>query len=103
MVVVLRPIFFPFALAFCMPLRTLALMIANSSSAKTALIWMNAWLMGSICPFRQSTVILPTMMSLSFLLLMTSTISQSCCVLLVKRLTSSVMMVSPSVAALRSI
>ena len=50
MVVCLRPMVFPFALAFVMPERTLVLIMANSSSANTADICMNAWLIGSIWP-----------------------------------------------------
>lgn len=55
--------------------------------------------MGSICPFRQSTVMLPRMTRQRCLCFTSSMISQSCWVLLLRRLTSVQMSVSPSLAA----
>ena len=55
------PIFAPLALAFAIPDLTLSRMIRNSNSANTPLIWIKAFVIGSICPLEQSTQMLPTM------------------------------------------
>ena len=55
-----RPICRPLALAFSIPDRTLALIIASSNWLNTPAICKKASLMGSACPFRQSRVIDPT-------------------------------------------
>lgn len=59
-------------------------------------------MMGSISPVRQSMVMLPRISSLICFCLIRLTISQSCCVLLLKRETSQHMMVSPGWATSRS-
>ena len=92
------PILRPFALAFAIPLRTLSRMIRSSSSANTPLICIKAFVIGSICPLVQSTQMLPTMERGRHLSLTVSMISHSCFVLLARRETSSVMMVSPACA-----
>lgn len=99
----LRPIRFPLLLAFSIPDFTLARMMDNSSSANTALIWMKAWLIGSISPFRQSMVMLPRISSFKCLALMMLIISQSCWVERLRRDTSQHMMVSPGRATSSSI
>ena len=66
-------------------LNELSLMIRSSSSANTPDIWMNAFVIGSISPFEQSTVILPTITSLSFFSFTVSIISQSCFVLVYRK------------------
>ena len=50
----------PLALAFSMPDRTLALIVANSSWLNTPAIWRKVSLIGSALPSRQSSVIDPT-------------------------------------------
>ena len=72
------PIFPPFAFAFCIPERTRSRIIRNSNSANTPDIWTKAFVIGSIYPLVQSTFMLPTMLSCSFLFLIISIISQSC-------------------------
>ena len=96
------PICLPLALAFAIPERTLARIIASSSCLNTPGICKNASVIGSACPLRQSIVILPTMTRHRCFRLMASMISQSCFVLLARRETSSVMMVSPACACSRS-
>jgi hypothetical protein len=64
----------------------------------TPAISKNALDIGSISPFRQSIVIEPTMINRSFFSLTVSMISHSCRVLRLRRLTSSVMIVSPAFA-----
>ena len=97
------PILRPFALAFAIPERTLSRIIRNSNSANTPLICIKALVIGSICPLEQSTHILPTMDSRKHFSLTVSIISQSCLVLLARRETSSVMMVSPACAVSKSV
>ena len=97
------PTFMPLAFAFAMPLLTRLRIICNSNSENTPAIFMKASDIGSICPFRQSIVMLPTMTNLNRFLRIVLMISQSCCVDRDSRLTSSVMMVSPSWAVSSSI
>ncbi len=79
-VVGLRPIFTPLAVAVAIPLLTRLRIICNSSSEKTPAIFMNASLIGSVCPLWQSIVMLPTIIKRSFFSRMISMISQGCCV-----------------------
>ena len=95
------PICLPFALAFRKPLTTRALIIRNSSSANTPDIWMNAFVIGSSSPLEQSTWILPTMESRKHFFFTVSIISHNCFVLLAKRETSRVNIVSPCFAVSR--
>ena len=92
------PIFAPFALAFAIPDFTRSRMIRSSNSANTPDIWINAFVMGSIWPLAQSTVMLPTMTSRRCLERMISMISHNCLVERARRETSSVIIVSPSCA-----
>ena len=97
------PTFAPRAFAFAIPDFTRARIICNSSSENTPAICRNAADMASSSPLRQSMVTLPTIISRRCLLRITSMISHSCLVLLLKRLTSSVMTVSPSCTVSSSI
>ena len=59
---------------------------------------MNAFVIGSISPLEQSTVILPTITNRRRLARMASIISHNCLVLLASLETSNVMIVSPACA-----
>ena len=101
-VVGLWPILRPLARAFSIPERTRARRIDSSNSENTALIWMKAWLIGSILPSRQSTVMEPMITSRMCFSLMMLMISQSCWVLRLNRLTSQHIKVSPHSALFNS-
>ena len=95
-----RPSCFPFALAFSTPERTRSRIMDNSSWENTPAICKNASVIGSICPSRQSMVMLPTIINRRCLSRMISMISQSCLVERANLETSNVMIVSPGSAAL---
>ena len=81
----------PFAFAFAIPLFTLARIIANSNWLNTPAICKKASLIGSACPSRQSSVILPTITRRRLLDFTNSIISHNCFVLLASRGTSKEM------------
>lgn len=93
-----RPICLPFALAFAIPERTRARIIASSNWLNTPAICKKASLIGSALPSRQSSVILPIITNRRRFSRTRSIISHSCWVLRASRGTSNVMMVSPACA-----
>lgn len=93
-----RPILAPFAAAFAIPERTLARIMESSSWLNTPAICKKASLIGSARPSRQSRVMLPTITRHNRFSRTRSMISHNCCVLLARRGTSNVVMVSPACA-----
>jgi len=95
------PIFAPLALALRIPDLTLSLMMRSSNSANTPDIWMKAFVIGSSSPLEQSTCMLPTIDNRRCLAFTVSMMSHNCFVLLARRETSKVSIVSPACACSR--